>query len=87
MMALPIPHILSHALTTENPETRKTFDLFEALVALLEPSVKREIRFKREVAFEFPQIVASYLLSSLQRVRVTSGASFALSMQLTKSCS
>jgi hypothetical protein len=71
-MALPIPHILGHALATENAETRKTFDLFEALIALLERSVKREIRFKRDVAFEFPQIVASYLLSSLQRVRVTS---------------
>lgn len=71
-MALPIPHILSHALATGDAESRKTLDLFEALVARLEPAVKREVRFKHGVALEFPQIVASYLLSSLQRVRVTS---------------
>lgn len=71
-MTLPIPCILSHALSTVDAEIRKSLDLFEALVSRLEPAVKREIRFKRGVALEFPQIVASYLLSSLQRVRVTS---------------
>ncbi len=46
--------------------------MFESLVARLEPVVKREMRFNLGVALEFPQIVASYLLSSLQRIRVTS---------------
>lgn len=71
-MPMPIPHILSQALANASAETRKTFDLFETLVALLEPALKREIRFRGSVALEFPQLVASYLLSSLQRVRVTS---------------
>ena len=69
---MPIPHILSQALANASTETRKTFDLIEALVALLEPAVKREIRFRGSIALEFPQLVASYLLSGLQRVRVTS---------------
>jgi hypothetical protein len=71
-MPLPIPGILSHAIAKVDGETRKALDLFEALVARLEPAVKREIRFHRGVVLEFPQIAASYLLSSLQRIRVTS---------------
>ena len=71
-MTLPIPFILGHALSTADAETKTSLGLFEALVARLEPAVKREIRFNHGVALEFPQIVASYLLASLQRVRVTS---------------
>jgi hypothetical protein len=71
-MAIPIPHILSHAVASINTETRESFDLFESLIVRLEPAFKREIRFRTDVRLEFPQLVASYLLSSLQRVRVTS---------------
>src|SRR4051794_11084073 len=71
-MALPIPCILSHARSTVDAETRTSLDLFESLVARLESAVKRKMRFNKGVAMEFPQIVASYLQSSLQRVRVTS---------------
>jgi len=71
-MALPIPHVLSHVTEICNAETRQALELFESLVTRLEPCVKRELRFNNTVALEFPQIVASYLLGSLQRVRVTS---------------
>ena len=71
-MPLPIPHILESALKSADSETRASLDLFEALVTRIEPAAKREIRFRRDVALEFPQIAASYLLSSLQRLRVTS---------------
>jgi hypothetical protein len=72
LMTLPIPFLLSQVLSTVDAETRESLGLFESLLARLEPAVKRQMRFKCGVALEFPQIVASYLLSSLQRVRVTS---------------
>lgn len=70
-MPLPIPHILNHALASCDAETRECLRLFEGLVARLEPALKRRIQFNGEISLEFPQLVASYLLSSLQRVRIT----------------
>ena len=71
-MPLPIPRILSHSLAACDAETCESLRLFEELVARIEPAVKGEIRFARDAALEFPQLVASYLFSSLQRIRVTS---------------
>jgi hypothetical protein len=71
-MTTPIPHILNQILATADAETRKTLGLFENLVIRLEPSVKHRLTFRKDVHLEFPQVVASYLLSSLQRVRITS---------------
>ncbi|MEI8375609.1 MAG: hypothetical protein WCJ35_22540 [Planctomycetota bacterium] len=71
-MTLPIPFLTSRALATTDAGTRESFRLFEALVTRLEPAMKREMRFSGGVALEFPQLAASYLFSSLQRVRVVS---------------
>src|ERR1022692_4928455 len=70
--AMPIPTVLSHSVASDEPETKETLALFEAVVARLEPAVRREIAFDKSAPIEFPQIIVSYLFSSLQRVRVTS---------------
>jgi hypothetical protein len=71
-MVMPLPRVLSHALENADAKTQRTFDLFEELVVRLEPALRRELRFCATVPLEFPQIVASHLLCSLQRTRLTS---------------
>jgi hypothetical protein len=70
-MNLPIPHILSHSIVSLDAKGKETFALFEAIVGSLESGLKQEMILNPAVTLEFPQIVASYLQASLQRVRVT----------------
>jgi hypothetical protein len=71
-MTLPIPFINRHTYDTVQDGTEVSFTLFESLVAKLETATTRELKFSNEAILEFPQLVASYLTSSFQRVRVIS---------------
>jgi len=69
-MNLPIPEIRESCLPHDK-DSREAFLEFQELVKRLEPALRAELRFRKDTPFEFPQILASWLFSSLQRVRVT----------------
>lgn len=71
-MVLPLPQILESRLPL-SPGPRQSLLLFQELVARCEPALKTELRFQKapKVKFEFPQLVASWLVSALQRSRLT----------------
>ena len=70
-MNLPIPEFRDSCLP-DDADSRDAFLEFQELVRRFEPALKTELRFFKGRPLEFPQILASWLFTSLQRVRVTS---------------
>jgi hypothetical protein len=70
-MNLPIPEFRESCLP-KDATIRNLFLEFQKWVRWLERTIKTELRFSKDHPVEFPLVLASWLLASLQRVRVTS---------------
>ena len=70
-MNMPIPEVLDSQLPAD-PEARQHLILFQDVGRGYESALKTSLCFEQARPFEFPQLIASWLFSMLQRVRLTS---------------
>jgi hypothetical protein len=70
-MTMPLPSVIESRLPN-NPGARESVRRFETLVSKIEKAFKSEVNFEHSKPPAFPPILASWLLGSLHRVRVTS---------------